>query len=258
MWRVEEFLGVDRAAAGAGAVPVKDDPEGANLVVLHDVGLGFRDQPELWPRCVRESAEHPPWTVLRMAKPVAQGALWQRLQAFADRVITVVHIDDLRLGEVDISRELSWERTAQDLLWELVYSPRVNGLADCAHTVVSFATAGALVFSRAPGPQRPPRCQLVFDPSVTERMWNAEHPGGMIGGLSALTAGIARQIMADPKNPDVLLGVQRGSAAMRTLHLNGYAVHGDPAGRARLIFPIERIAEELSRHDRPFAEVPVP
>ena len=258
VWRVEEFLGVDRAAAGAGAVPVKEDPEGANLVVLHDVGLGFRDQPELWPRCVRESAEHPPWTVLRTAKPVAQGALWQRLQAFADRVITVVHIDDLRLGEVDISRELSWERTAQDLLWELVYSPRVNGLADCAHTVVSFATAGALVFSRAPGPQRPPRCQLVFDPSVTERMWNAEHPGGMIGGLSALTAGIARQIMADPENPDVLLGVQRGSAAMRTLHLNGYAVHGDPAGRARLIFPIERIAEELSRHDRPFAEVPVP
>lgn len=57
VWRVEEFLGVDRAAAGAGAVPVKDDPEGPNLVVLHDVGLGFRDQPELWPRCVRESAD---------------------------------------------------------------------------------------------------------------------------------------------------------------------------------------------------------
>jgi hypothetical protein len=258
VWRVKEFLGVDRAAPGAGSVPVKDDPEGPDLVVLHDAGLGFRDRPGLWPRCVRESAEHQPWIVLRTAKPVARGALWQRLQVFADRVITVVAIDDLRLGEVDISRGLSWERTAQDLLWELVYSPRVNGLAQCAHMVVSFATAGALVFSGAPGSQGLPRCQLVFDPSVTERTWNAEHPGGMIGGLSALMAGIARQIMADPKNPDVLLGVQRGIAAMRTLQLNGYAVHRDPTGRARLVFPMEQIAEELSRQSRPFAEVPVP
>jgi hypothetical protein len=258
VWRVEEFLGVDRAAAGAGAVPMKDDPERPDLVILHDAGLGFRDRPALWPRCVRESAEHQPWIVLQTAKPVGLGALWQRLQVLADRVITVVHIDDLRLGEVDISRGLSWERTAQDLLWELVYSPRVNALAQCAHIVVPFATAGALVFSRAPGSQGLPRCQLVFDPSVTEGTWNAEHPGGMIGSLSALMAGIARQIMADPKNPDVLLGVQRGIGAMRSLHLNGYAVYGDPSGRARLAFPLERIAEELSGHDRPFAEVLVP
>lgn len=262
VWRVEEFLGVDRAAAGAGAVPVRDDLEEPGLIVLHDAGLGFRDQPGRWPRCVREPTGHQPWIVLRAARPVALDALWQRLLGFADRLITVLHIDDLRLGEVDISRGLSWERTAQDLLWELVYSPRVNALAQCAHSVVSFGTAGALVLSRAPaqapGSRERPGCQLVFDPAVTERSWNGEHPGGMIGGRSVLVAGIARQIMTDPKDPDVLLGVQRGISAMRTLHLDGYAVHRDPSGRARLVFPRERIAAELSGHDRSFAEVPVP
>lgn len=38
-------------------------------------------------------------------------------------------VNDLRGTEVQISRELSWERTAQDLAWELVHNPRVNGLS---------------------------------------------------------------------------------------------------------------------------------
>ena len=129
-----------------------------------------------------------------------------------------------------ISRELSWERTAQELLWELLYNSQVNGLAQCAHLVVSFTTAGALVFSRVPGTQDGPRCQLVFDPSGTERTWHEEHPGGMIGGLSSLTAGIARQVLMDPESPDVIAGVQRGIAAMRSLDLDGYAAHEDVLG----------------------------
>jgi hypothetical protein len=255
-WRVAEFLGIDHAPDSAGVAPAREDLEAADLVVLNDAGLGFRER--LWPPSSAELDVHRPWILLRMAKPVAQGTLWERLQPFADRMITVIHIDDLRLGEVGISRELSWERTAQELLWELLYNPRVTRLAQCAHLVVSFTTAGALVFSRVPETQDGPKCQLVFDPSMTERTWHEEHPGEMIGGLSSLTASIARQVLLKPESPDVIAGVQRGIAAMRSLNLEGYAAHEDLPGRVRLRFPTERIAAELLKDDRPFAQVSVP
>lgn len=49
-WRVADFLGVDRAPSGEGATPPEDELERADLIVLHDVGLGFQDRPDGWPR----------------------------------------------------------------------------------------------------------------------------------------------------------------------------------------------------------------
>jgi len=54
-----------------------------------------------------------------MSRPVAQGDLWDHLSAqHAEKLVAVMTVNDLRLTEVQISRELSWERTAQDLAWE--------------------------------------------------------------------------------------------------------------------------------------------
>jgi len=34
---------------------------------------------------------------------------------------------------IQISHKISWERTAQDLAWELTYNPAVNSLTQAAH-----------------------------------------------------------------------------------------------------------------------------
>lgn len=263
-WRVEQHLGEERAAADvrAAAADVReqtsdDAPKRADLVVLHDSALGFREHEDMWPRAIDEPDAHRPWILLRMAKPVAEGALWERLQPFADRLIVVIRIDDLRLGAVHVTRELSWEQTAQDLLWELLYNPQVSRLKQCAHVVVSFTTAGALVVSGAADTQEEPLGRLVFDPVVMERMWNETHPGAMIGGISALTASIARQVMLAPEHPDVILGVQRGIDAMRTLDLDGYDEQERPSGNVGVVYPIDRIVHELSTSQRRFAEARV-
>ncbi|HEU4723580.1 MAG TPA: hypothetical protein VFS59_19665 [Gemmatimonadaceae bacterium] len=255
-WRVERFLGTERAAAGPVGARGAAVAERADLVVLHDAGLGFRDDPARWPAVIRTLADEPPWVVLRMAKPVARGALWKHLEPFAERAVVVIHIDDLRLGAVHVTRELSWERTAQDLVDELRGNPGVSPLARCAHLVVSFTTAGALVCSREPGASEP-RARLVYDPAVMERMWNEAHPGGMIGGVTALTASVARQLLLNPDDPDVLLGVQRGVAAMRALDLGGYdalARDADRPADVRVVYPVARMVEELTAGERPFAE----
>ena len=121
---------------------VDDTPE-ADLVILDDADLGFRNHPELWPRGLNSEGKNRPWILLKMARPLAQGPLWEHLHKdFSDRLIVAATVDDLRLSEVQISRELSWERTAQDIFWELVHNPCINSLSHCAHVVISFGPAG--------------------------------------------------------------------------------------------------------------------
>jgi hypothetical protein len=268
-WRVEEFLGHDHCPTDAPPESeewkrVVDDTPEAGLVVLDDAGLGFRDRDDLWPQAITAEGCRP-WILVKMAAPVAQGTLWEELHRnHADRLVVVITVNDLRRTEVQISRELSWERTAQDLFWELVHNPRINALSHCAHAVISFGPAGAVLLSRAPIEQDDEaekhvtrKCFLFFDPQVIEGMWEQGHPGGMIGYNTCLTAAIARQLMLSPDQPNIHQGIQSGLVAMRTLHLKGYGERGATAERAQLVFPIERIAGELASDVAPFATVEV-
>jgi RyR domain len=254
-WRVQEFLGLDRCAADASVETaewkqIQNDTSEGDIVVLDDADLGFRHDPALWPKALASAGR--PWVLLKMARPVAQGKLWEHLHRnCADRLIVVMSVNDLRLTEVQISRELSWERTAQDLAWELVHNPRINALSRCAHVVISFDMAGALLLSSEKGAA--PRCKLLFDSKVIEGMWALNHRGGMIGYTSCLTAGIARQLMLSLDEPGIDRGIQSGLAAMRKLHLEGYGVRGSNVPEAVLAFPTEKIASELSKDTNQFS-----
>jgi hypothetical protein len=261
-WRVDEFLGLDPSPVDGPADwqrVVGDTPE-VDLVVIDDAALGFRTQPGLWPQAVPEGECHTP-ILLKMARPVAQGALWEHLREnCADRLIVVMTVNDLRRTEVQISRELSWERTAQDLFWELTHNPRVNALSRCAHVVISFDTAGAFLLSgagtgsgRGSDRESEVKCRLFFDPKIVEGMWGQDRPGRMIGYTSCLAAAIARQIMLDPARPDLPRGIQAGLAAMRLLHQKGYEEQTTSTGQPNLVFPAGMIADSLASAEPQFA-----
>lgn len=250
VWRVEESLGVDPGSQECQAV-VDDTPE-TGLVVLDDADLGFRNQKEMWPRALAQSSRRP-WILVKMARPVAQGELWAHLlEQWADRLVVVMTVDDLRRTEVKISRELSWERTVQDLFWELTHNPRVNSLSRTAHIIVSFATAGAWLLSGAESTSR-----LIYDPAVPEGAWGQSVLGGMIGYTSCLTGSLARQLMLRPKDPDLVQGIQAGIAAARMLHQQGYEERPMGGKRSRLSFPHQMIAQAVAATARPFDVVDV-
>jgi hypothetical protein len=260
-WRVEEFLGLNRAASDfvQNWQKVVDDTPEVELVILDDADLGFRNHPELWPMALQTSGKDRPWILFKMARPLAQGPLWEHLHKdFSDRLIVVATVDDLRLSEVQISRELSWERTAQDVFWELVHDPCINSLSHCAHVVISFGPAGAILLSRQESKDQTSfQCSLFFDPKVIEKMWEKEYPGGMVGYTTCLTAGLARQCLLSPNQPDIQSGIQSGLSAMRTLHLEGYGERGTPASQVKLVFPIVRIASALAQPANQFSVAPV-
>src|ERR1035437_3628277 len=268
IWRVEEFLGLDRARKPESAPAAQDSA--ADLVILDDAGLGFRTLPASWPAVLGlgdDPATPPraqPWVLLKMACPVASGDLWRRvLRLHAGRLVVVMTLNDLRLSDVKISRELSWERIAGDLARELVRHPAVNGLVHCAHVVVSLGTGGAVLLSRRePLEGRLDRmgeldCHVFFDPESIENSWAEQYPGSMIGYTSCLVGGIARELMLNPDEPNVHRGVRSGIAAARALHLQGYGAADCEPGRAGPAFPACDIAKELAKERRDFAVAPI-
>lgn len=259
VWRVRELLGVDQATDDHR---VREDWEwlrgaasAADVVVLDDAGLGFREgsTEEAWRQVV---AARRPWVVLAQARPVAHGPLWEHLvDVAADRTVLVVTIDALRGQEVRVSRALSWERTAQDLLWELVHNPKVGALSRIAHTVVSFGPAGAALVSARRDGSVVPDCTLYFDPELVEGSWHEQHPGQVPGLTRTLAAALVREIMLEPDEPRFDHGIQTGVAAGRLLHRDGYDERGPD--REALLFPLAAVVEEMRSGARPLEQVEV-
>jgi hypothetical protein len=254
-WRIDEFLGIRRAQARPTAA-IADDTAEAAIVVLDDANMGFRDVKDGWPVALNSPGQKRLWVVYKMARPLAHGPLWEQLHRHhAVQTVLITTVDELRLTEVQISRELSWERTAQDVFWELVHNPCINALSHCAHVVVSLGTDGAILLSRQP--DQTTRCFLFFDPRTIEGAWARAYPGGVTGYTTCLTAGIVRQVMLNNKRPDLPLGILNGLMAMRNLHAEGYGDRGRPLTEAPLRFPIQRVLACLAAETSQFAMVEV-
>ena len=246
VWRVKEHLGLDRAEQPPQR-PSDDDVPAPSVIVLDDAALGFRDDERLWPKPIRESdPDAVDWVVAKLARPVAQGPLWKRLrERFAEKTVAITTIGDLRRQAVTISQAISWERTAQDLYWELTYNPAVSALSTCAHTVVSLGPAGALVLSWLGRDSRDTPtwdCRLVFDPESVEGEWETGYPGGMIGYTTCLTTAIVAQLLSD--EPDLTAGARAGVAALRRLHMIGYGEQPRNGGLRDAVFPLKTVAQE--------------
>ncbi|MGC9336437.1 MAG: RyR domain-containing protein [Anaerolineae bacterium] len=253
---MERFLGLE--ASQAKPAEIDEDqigvgPHQAALIVLDDENLGFRDRPSDWPAALPSCTG---WVVLKMAQPVARGTLWRNvLNQHREKLIVITTAQDLRTTAIQISKKISWERTAQDVAWELTYNPTVNALTQAAYLVVSFGCAGAVLLARTNEGQI--RAHLFFDPFAMEGDWERSYPGKMVGYNTCLTAAIVHQLLTNPDAPDLARGIQAGVSATRLLHREGYGTRGSGPGEAALHFPTEAIAEEIGKQAQPLAEADV-
>jgi RyR domain len=279
VWRVKNYLGFHpsrniKTAMARRWNRIKKHIRACRLLVLDDATIlvdekngnslqkkkhvGFREQSEIWEKDLSFPAEPRPWIILKMARPVAKGQLWKHLlsEGLSDRLIVVVPVNELRFEEAQISRELSWERTAQDIVWELRKNADLEKLSQCAHVIISFGTAGAFwlngINSQAGVSEasQAPRCKLFFDRKVIEAMWGQNHPGGVVGYTSCLVTSLAHRVMRSPDNPEIEEAIQDGLRAIRKLHKDGYGKQEDEKmGVPSLAFPIDGIVQELMETD---------
>ena len=212
VYRIDEFKGF----AGDKSVlplPVKDDDPSAHLVVLDDASNGFRNREsqKFWPRALESPHSY---VVLKMSRPFLRGDLWESLQKRAERLTVILTADDLRQRGARISQQLSWERTAQDFIWQMAANPELLFLNNCDYLIIRFGVDGAILYKRLGGR---PESWLFFDPETGEGGFGMKHTGKMTGVGNAFVAGLVSEMTRGTELKRVKEGVRKGFCAMRRM-----------------------------------------
>jgi hypothetical protein len=259
VYRVKKFggfVGPNKCAIGLGSIK-SDDPD-SSIVVLDDAGNGFRDSPECWPKAITENGKKP-IVIYKMSRPIVEGKLWDQISKnHQDRLIVVVNADDLRSSGVNISRCLSWEKTALDFVWQLACNPKLLPLVNCSNLIVRFGLDGAIHYTR----KNSRVSRLYFDPLTIEDEFKTRHPGEMQGLSSIFVTAIVSELALSLKNEEVSeiipQGIRKGLSNVRRFFKYGFggnvnqpdfpsgeffAEEKDPENFADIIIPNPTVAE---------------
>lgn len=143
-YHVKRFLGYTGPEDGLPGMPFKFRDSEADILVIDDAGNGFREMNDKWPSSLRNEET---LIVLKMSSPLFTGSLWRYLaENHRENLITIVTVDDLREFGANISRRLSWEKTAEDFMWQMNNNPAMADLRDL-NMVVRIGLEGAVHYS---------------------------------------------------------------------------------------------------------------
>ena len=259
VWRLDETLGYGHDSRHAFSYSqYRSDHlnQPCRILVVNDNGLGYRHRlsDTSWPRVLKEpSAEAPEWIFLKMSKPLAQGDLWDCLiSGHAEKLITLVSIQDLRRESVHISKGISWEQTVLDLVNELCFNVALERLMKSRFLVISIGSAGALVVEN----QSVRKMTLFYDPALMEGEFEKRVPGRGLGYMSAIASGIASGLMRFECPDAVLSGIQAGLSACRTVHIEG---HGEITKQNRRPgFPYKKVIADLLKPRFSYSKIGIP
>jgi hypothetical protein len=172
-----------------------------NIIVLHDVGNGFRSRSsqDRWPEEIRTINKENSFlwnTVIihYMSPPLFEGDLWDHLQQhYKKNVILIVNAEDLRsIKGVNISYSLSWEKTALDLLWEITKGFELQKIKGLSDVIICFGLGGAIYYNGDEGKAS----KLYFDPGAIEgRFWKEKKDGTMIGFSAVFVSSLVHRLL---------------------------------------------------------------
>jgi hypothetical protein len=248
VYRIDEFKGF----AGDKSVlplPVKDDDPNADLIVFDDTANGFRNKEfqRMWPNALESPHSY---VILKMSQPLLRGDLWESLQKQAEKLTVILTAEDLRQRGVRISRQLSWERTAQDFVWQMAANPELLFLNSCDYLIIRFGVDGVILYKRLGGNLE---SWLFFDPEIGEDGFRMAYPGKMAGVGNAFVAALVSEMAKGTELERVKEGVRKGFCAMRRMWQLGLGEDID-----HLDYPYEDIFVVPEECDFKVASVRIP
>ena len=128
----------------------------------------------------------------------ARDPLWSALLKKNERLLvrTVVFAgaDTLRWNNVHISKQISWEQSAQDFLAQWYTNKALEGLQGLGHFILRFGVTG-MIYTYALGARLVHR--LLFDPSAHEVgiFRDVSRDGDIVGHQTATTTNVILSIM---------------------------------------------------------------
>ncbi|MFZ7119446.1 MAG: RyR domain-containing protein [Eubacteriaceae bacterium] len=241
VYRISRFLGFTGPPSSlTKLLPVVDDNVNADMVIIDDENNGFNMSEKYWPLALKQK-DHYPVVLYKLNKPSNTNDLWFHLeQNHIEKTVVIINSEDLRSQGVNISKSLSWERTAEDFVWQLNNNPNLSILAKCKHLVVPFGLEGCIYYRNNDNP----KSTLYFVPYEIEGGFAKKIQGNMYGLTSCLVAALARSIVVEPASADNLSpliseGIKEGIVAAQNYFIEGFGKKLD-----QLKFPVKSIFHE--------------
>jgi len=224
VYRVKRFLGFSGPSYGiTKLLPIINDDANADMVIIDDENNGYHSNDDFWPLALKTPGKTPV-VLYKMSNPDNSTMLWEKLgRDHIDKTIVIINGDDLRSKGVNISKSLSWERTAQDFEWQINNSPNLSFLAKCRHLIVLFGLEGAIHYKNEGALES----RLYFLPYEFEGGSTADSQGKMSGITSCFVAGIARSIVLGNDNDEEIAasvgeGIREGIVATQKYFIEGF------------------------------------
>jgi len=224
VYRIRRLMGFTGPKSGKARLLsiINDDPN-ADIIILDDENNGFNSNEEFWPKALKSPGTSP-IILYKMNNPIDSSELWKHVQKLHnERTIVIINVDDLRSKGVNISKSLSWERTAQDFVWQINNNPNLAFLAKCHHLIVPFGLEGAIYYKN----EGTTEIRLYFLPYEFEGGFIKESQGKMYGLTSAFVAGLTSAIVLGNQNNEELseaisTGIRQGIVSAQKYFIEGF------------------------------------
>ncbi len=224
VYRIKQFLGFTELNSNMPKLfSTTNDDENADMVILDDENNGFNNNKNFWPLALKSSSKHP-IIIYKMDKPSSSTELWKHLERFhMKNTIVVINGDDLRSKGVNISKNLSWERTALDFVWQIKNNPNLGFLSKCNHLIIPLGLEGAIYYRN----NGEASSHLYFLTYAFEGDFIEKTQGKMYGLTSCFVAGLAKSIVSGKlKNISIYRaiddGIREGIASAQKYFVYGF------------------------------------
>jgi RyR domain len=239
VWRINRFLGYHSPPEESQPLEIEGDTSSPNVLVLDDVGRGFRHKQALWPQALHEGGS-PQSIVIKAHAQLLEGPLWKKLlRDHADQITVVTSVAALRAypRQATISKALSWDQTIEEIAVEFECGPSAQDLGRCRRVIVHFDDAGAAIFTRCPlkwdeesasglatsGESNARLLEgvrferFLYHPVELEGSWKSSLPGDSFGASAIMTAAVVRHELR-PHDYPIIVAMKRALVAMRANH----------------------------------------
>lgn len=207
-YRVMQFLGYAGPSLGAPMLfPIQNDDANADLVIIDDENNGFNANEEFWPLAIKLNQQSP-IVLYKTNSATFSSPLWHHIvKNHIENTVVVINGDDFRSQGVNISRGLSWEKTALDFVWQINNNPSLHFLSNCRHLIIPFGLEGAIYYKKT---GETAQSRLFFLTNKCEGEFIKESSGKMYGLTSCFVAGLARAIVSETNHPHQLKNLDQG------------------------------------------------
>lgn len=226
VYRVKDFLGFTGPTSPdifPKFFPILNDDVNADIVILDDEDNGFHSKEEYWPLALMTPGKSP-LVIYKINNPDFSTPLWNHIEKHhLKNTVVVINADDLRAKGVNISKGLSWERTALDFVWQMNNNPNLAFLTKCSHLIAPLGLEGAIYYQKGDTPNS----YLYFLTYEFEGGFIKETQGKMFGLTSCFVAGLVRAIVSGIHEKEELShsideGIREGMVAAQKYFIRGF------------------------------------